>query len=326
MILGTGPSALVAGRLHQAPTDPRLALCFPGQGSQKPGMGRDTAETSAAARTVFEAADDVLGMPLSRLCFEGPEEELIRTANAQPAILVTSLALLAAAVENNTIDRRPRLCAGHSLGEYTALVAAGSLAFEDALRLVRERGRLMEEAGREQPGTMAAVVGLNDGDVEEICAETGAELCNYNSLGQVVIGGAPEAVERACRLAKERGGRGLALRVSGAFHTSLMEAAASRFAQALERTAIADPAVPVVGNVSGKPLLTAEDVMRELREQIRRPVLWQQSIERMIGEGVTTFVEVGPGRVLTTMLKRAAPQVKAIAIDGAGALTSAGDV
>lgn len=289
-------------------------------------MGRDAAETSAAARTVFEAADDVLGVPLSRLCFEGPEEELIRTANAQPAILVTSLALLAAAVENGAIARRPRLCAGHSLGEYTALVAAGSLAFEDALRLVRERGRLMEEAGRERPGTMAAVVGLSDGEVEKLCAETGAELCNYNSLGQVVIGGAPEAVERACQLAKKRGGRGLALRVSGAFHTSLMEAAASRFAQALERTAIADPVVPVVGNVSGKPLLTAEDVMRELREQIRRPVLWQQSIERMIGEGVTTFVEVGPGRVLTTMLKRAAPQVKAIAIDGVGALTGAGDV
>lgn len=326
MLLRTGPLALVAGRLHQAPTDPGLALCFPGQGSQKPGMGKDVAETSAAARMVFEAADDVLGMPLSRLCFEGPEEELIRTANAQPAILVTSLALLAAAVENGTIDRTPRLCAGHSLGEYTALVAAGSLAFEDALRLVRERGRLMEEAGREQPGTMAAVVGLNDGAVEEICTDSGAEVCNYNSPGQVVIGGSPEAVERACRLAKERGGRGLPLRVSGAFHTSLMEAATASFAQALERTAIADPTVPVIGNVSGEPLRTAQEVVCELREQIRRPVRWQQSIERMIGEGVTRFVEVGPGRVLTTMLKRAAPQVKAIAIDGVGALTGAGYV
>lgn len=326
MILRTGPLALVAGRLHQAPTDPRLALCFPGQGSQKPGMGKNAAETSAAARLIFEAADDVLGMSLSHLCFEGPEEELTRTANAQPAILVTSLALLAAAVENGTIDKKPRLCAGHSLGEYTALVAAGSLAFEDALRLVRERGRLMEQAGRERPGTMAAVVGLNDGAVEEICAETGAELCNYNSPGQVVIGGTPEAVERACRLAKERGGRGLALRVSGAFHTSLMDAAAARFVQALERTAIADPTVPVVGNVSGKPLRTAQEVMCELREQIRRPVRWQQSIERMIGDGVTTFVEIGPGRVLTTMLKRAAPQVKTISVDGIGALESAGDV
>lgn len=326
MTLTSSPSAFLGAKLHQAPVDPSLALCFPGQGSQKPGMGKDVFQTSAAARAVYRIADDVLGTPLSRLCFEGPEDELTRTANAQPAILVTSVALLAAALEGEALARRPSFCAGHSLGEYTALVSAGALAFEDALLLVQERGRLMEEAGQEQPGTMAAIVGLNEEAVEAICAEAGAEPCNYNAPGQVVIGGTPEAVEAACRLAKERGGRGLPLRVSGAFHTSLMDRAAARFSDIVARFPVRDPVVPVIGNVSGAPLQTAEDVRRDLQEQIRRPVRWHQSVTRMIDEGVASFVEVGPGRVLTTMLKRAAPQVKAIPFDSADALAIPTDV
>ncbi len=326
MTLTSSPSAFIAAKLHQAPADPGLALCFPGQGSQKPGMGKDVFEVSAAARAVFRAADDVLGRPLSQLCFQGPDEELTRTANAQPAILISSVALLAAALESEALAKRPSFCAGHSLGEYTALVSAGALAFEDALLLVQERGRLMEEAGREQPGTMAAIVGLEEEDVQVICADTGAEICNYNAPGQVVVGGAPEAVEAACRLAKERGGRGLPLKVSGAFHTSLMEQAAARFSEVVARFPVRDPLVPVMGNVSGNPLRTAEEVRRELQEQIRRPVRWRQSVLRMIDEGVSFFVEVGPGRVLTTMLKRAAPQVKAISIDSAEALNVLADV
>jgi len=289
-------------------------------------MGKDVFEASAAARAVFRSADDVLGMPLSRLCFEGPEDELTRTANAQPAILVTSMALLAAALEAEALARKPSFCAGHSLGEYTALVSAGALSFEDALLLVRERGQLMEEAGQEQPGTMAAIVGLDEEAVEAICAAAGAELCNYNAPGQVVVGGRPEAVETACRLAKERGGRGLPLRVSGAFHTSLMERAAARFCEAVARFPVRDPLVPVIGNVSGAPLRTAEDVRRELREQIRRPVRWHQSVRQMLDEGIASFVEVGPGRVLTGMLKRTAPQVKAISCDSAEALAMLADV
>jgi [acyl-carrier-protein] S-malonyltransferase len=289
-------------------------------------MGRDVAAVSPAARQVFETADAVLGEGLTRLCFNGPEEELTRTANAQPAILVASIAILAAAIEAGTLDRRPAYVAGHSLGQYTALVAAGSLSFEAALLLVRERGRYMEDAGREQPGAMAAVVGLSEEDVEALCRDAGAEPCNYNSPTQLVIGGTPEAVERACGLARERGGRGLPLNVSGAFHTSLMRSAAGRFATVLEAATILDPAVPVVGNVSGAALASAEAVAADLKEQVLRPVRWRQSVEFMAVNGVSTFVEAGPGRVLTAMLKRAAPELNAISIDGAAALANPANV
>ncbi|MEE8369862.1 MAG: ACP S-malonyltransferase, partial [Dehalococcoidia bacterium] len=193
-------------------------------------MGAEIYAVSAAAREVFQAAEAISEIELIRLCFQGPEEELRQTANAQPAILVSSLACLYAALESGTIERQPAFVAGHSLGEYTALVAAGSLTFEDALRLVGRRGRIMQEAGKAQAGTMAALLGLSNERVDEICRLSGAEPCNYNSPGQVVLGGTPSAVAQASALAKESGGRAIPLNVSGAFHTSLMATAAEEFA------------------------------------------------------------------------------------------------
>src|SRR4029453_491336 len=180
--------------LHDLPQDPELAFLFPGQGAQKVGMGLEAYQSSLAARAVYEAADHALELELSSLCFEGPEQELIRTDNAQPAILVTSLAILAAALDSGSVERRPAFAAGHSLGEYTALVVAGSIRFDDCLRLVRERGRLMERAGKQNTGTMAAIVGLGADEVRELCELSGTQVCNFNAQTQIVVGGAPAAV------------------------------------------------------------------------------------------------------------------------------------
>jgi [acyl-carrier-protein] S-malonyltransferase len=289
-------------------------------------MGGDLAAASAAAARVFQAADRALDMDLSGLCFNGPQEKLTATVNSQPAILAVSVACLAAALEAGTLDRRPGCAAGHSLGQYTALVAAGSLTFEDALLLVRERGRAMEKAAREQPGTMAALVGLDSRAAEEICRHSGAELANFNAPTQIVVGGTAGAIQRACLLAKERGGRGIALDVSGAFHTSLMRPAAEEFAGALAQAAIADPGIPVVSNVTARLLRDAAAVREDLREQVTRPVLWHQSVMTMIKGGATTFIEAGPGKVLTAQLRRTAPNVTAISIDGIGAIASPSNV
>jgi len=306
----SSPARLTADHLLQLPPDPQLALIFPGQGSQRVGMAREAADSSETAAAIFAQADQALGFPLSRLCFEGPEDALTETANTQPAILTASTAILAAALEAGTIDRRPAFVAGHSLGEYSALVAVRSLDFAAAVRLVRERGRLMEETGRSSPGTLAAVVGLDEATVEEICRESGAEVANYNAPTQTVIGGAPEAVERACALAKERGGRGLPVRVSGAFHTSLMQPAADAYGAFLGETEIVAPAIPVVGNVSAEPLTSADEVRADLGQQIRKPVRWYQSIDAMATAGVRRVIEVGPGEVLTNQLKRSHPALE----------------
>jgi len=311
----TSPSRLTADRLLQLSVDPQLALVFPGQGSQKMGMGRAAAESSATAAGVFAEANEALGFDLSRLCFEGPEERLRETANTQPAILAASVAILAAALEAGTIEHRPALVAGHSLGEYSALVAAGSLEFGAAMRLVRERGRLMDEAGQASPGRLAAVVGLDEATVEEICRESGAEVANYNAATQTVVGGPPEAVERACALAKERGGRGLPVKVSGAFHTSLMEPAAEAFSRLLADAEVDAPLIPVVGNVSGQTLTAAADVRADLEQQIRRPVRWHQSVDAMEAAGARRAIEVGPGKILTAQLKRSHPGLDARSIE-----------
>ena len=313
-------SAYVRDRLLGLPRAHDLAFIFPGQGSQKAGMGKEIAGLSATARDVFRAADDTLGARFSTLCFEGPDEELTRTANAQPAILATSIAHLVAAVETGTVTHCPAFVAGHSLGEYTALVVAGSLEFQDALLLVRERGRLMEEAGA-QGGTMAAIVALNEETVREICDLSGAELANCNSPSQFVIGGAAAAVERACALAKEGGGRSLPVQVSGAFHTSLMAPAADQFAAVIDEAAIRDPKMPVVSNVTARPMTAAAEVRDDLRRQVRSPVLWHQSIETMKSAGVAAFVEIG-ARVLTAILKRSYPELSSQAWDSAAALAS----
>lgn len=287
----------------------RVAWVFPGQGSQEVGMGRDLAEASPAARRVLETADAVLDYPLSRLCFEGPEDTLRQTAHAQPAIFAVSLACLEAARELGGLpEEDPAFVAGHSLGEYTALVAAHALDLEEGLRLVQERGRLMQEAAEAKPGTMAALIGLDDADVAELCRVTGAELCNLNSPGQVVIGGPVEAVEATMAVARERGAqRAVRLKVSGAFHTSLTAPAAQGMARAVAEASLRDPAIPVVVNGTGLPAPSASDIREELVYQLTHPVRWRESVEFMAGAGVSGFVEIGPGRVLSGLIRRIVP-------------------
>lgn len=285
------------------------ALVFPGQGSQYVGMGRGLWNASAKARELFTIADDTLSYRLSGLCFEGPEAELRETANAQPAILVVSIAAFTLLREAAEGELSPRFVAGHSLGEFSALVAAGALSFADALRLVRRRGELMSAAGQARPGTMAAVLGLDDGEVEAACAEAAfagiVVVANYNSAGQTVISGEPAAVERAGEIAKAKGARRvIPLPVSGAFHSPLMEPALEPFRRAVAECRIADPRWPVVGNVGARPLDSADEVRRELGGQLVSPVRWARSIEYMAEEGTGLFVEVGPGQVLAGLIKR----------------------
>jgi [acyl-carrier-protein] S-malonyltransferase len=300
----------------------REAWVFPGQGSQEVGMGCDLHQAFPAARRLFQEADETLSLPLSRLCFEGPEETLRQTINAQPAIMVVSLAGLEAAKEEGCLrEGSAAFMAGHSLGEYTALVAAGALSLGDGLRLVRERGRLMQEAGEKVPGTMAAILGLSEDEVADVCRQTGAEVCNLNSPGQIVVGGSVAAVTQAMEMAKARGARqAIRLNVSGAFHSSLMRPAAEGMAQALAQAHFAPPRVPIVANSTARPLTAIEAIQEELMQQLHRPVLWQRSVERMIEEGVTTFVEIGPGRVLTSLIRRINGGVSTKNISGAAAI------
>jgi [acyl-carrier-protein] S-malonyltransferase len=278
-------------------------------------MGREFDQVSDKARNIFAVADEVLSFPLSRVSFEGPEEALTETKNTQPAILTVSIVALVMGMESGAISSRPSYVAGHSLGEYSALVASGSLEFEAAVGLVRERGRLMEEAGKATPGTLAAIIGMDEETVEAICAESGAEIANYNAPTQTVIGGTPEAVERACSLAKERGGRGLPVKVSGAFHTSLMQPAADAFTKVLSSAHIGDSVIPLAANVGGNVITKAEDVRLDLEQQVRRPVRWHQSVDAMAARGVKSLLEVGPGKILTSQLKRSHPALEVRALE-----------
>ena len=309
-------------RFLAAPPDASLAIIFPGQGSHQVGAGRDLHDAFPLAKEVFQRSEQVLGFALTKLCFEGPDDALRDTANAQPAILAASLACLAAALEAGALRSRPAFMAGHSLGEFSALVAAGALDLEDALALVATRGRLMRDASEQQPGTMIAVIGLNGEALDEVCHASGVETCNYNSPSQVVIGGSVAAVKEAARLIKERGGRGLPLNVSGAFHTSLMAPAAREFDDILGPESIEDPVIPVVGNVTAHPMRNEAEVRSDLQRQIASPVRWHQSILHMRDAGITTFAELGPGRVLTTMLKRDTPELTLISLDGAATMAS----
>jgi [acyl-carrier-protein] S-malonyltransferase len=288
--------------------EPRLDLAwvFPGQGSQEVGMGQDIFSRYPEAREVFECADAVLDMPLTRLCFEGPEDELRQTVNQQPAIVAVSLAYLAAARGKHAgVERAPALVAGHSLGEYSALIAAGVLSFETGLRLVRERGRLMQVAGDRNPGTLAAVMGLDESALEEVCQEAGAEICNVNSENQIVIGGEHDAVSRAMDLARARGARKIVpLNVSAAFHSSLMRPAALGMAEAVATLEFRDPLMPIVANCSGELLRTGRSVKDELINQVSTAVQWRRSILNMLQAGISTFVEIGPGRVLNGLIRQ----------------------
>jgi [acyl-carrier-protein] S-malonyltransferase len=287
-----------------------VAFVFPGQGSQYVGMGRDLYETFPEAKAVFDEADRILGFPLSRLCFEGPREELDDTFNTQPAIFAMSVACLEALRGRSSVV--PLFVAGHSLGEYSALVASGALDFADGLYLVRERGRVMKEAGELNPGAMAAIIGLDAGTVEEICQEasiqcpaSSVQVANYNSPGQVVISGHKEALERALELAREQGARRvIPLAVSIASHSPLMRPAAQAFAPAVAQVDFHPPQVPVVANVTARPIATVAEIREELVRQLTSTVRWVESVQYLIAEGVTTFVEIGPKDVLTGLIRR----------------------
>lgn len=288
-----------------------LALLFPGQGSQTVGMGRDVFEAAPAARAVFEAADAALGLPLSRLCFEGPEQALVPTEIQQPAILTVSVALLRALEAR--IPVRPAFVAGHSLGEYTALVAAGAVDFEDAVRLVHHRGRYMQEAVPEGSGAMAALLGLAVRDVEAVCerarAESGALVtpANYNAPQQTVVAGAAAAVEAACAAAREAGARrAVQLPVSAPFHCALMEPAAAKLGPELEAADFRAPVPPVVTNVEARPNSDPKRIPELLRRQVTAPVRFVELVEQLAALGVERVLEVGPGRVLTGLVGRVA--------------------
>lgn len=298
---------------------PMLAFVFPGQGAQAPGMGLDVYEEYDSARAVFKAADERLGFSISRLCFEGPEEKLRETAIAQPAIVTASLAYLAA-LRDMDILPEPDFVAGHSLGEYTALAAASALDVADAVQLAALRGRLMQLASQQSPGVMAAVMGLDEAVINQAAAESGIFIANFNSPGQIVISGDRDRMATASEILVSKGARVVPLAVSGAFHTPLMAPAAEGLSKVVERLNFKDTAVPIVANTTGLPITGAEDIRAELLKQLTTSVYWQKSVEYMIGAGVSTFIEIGPGKVLSGLVRRINRDVRTINISEAQAI------
>ncbi len=301
----------------------KVAYVFPGQGSQWVGMGRDLYDSFDSAKAVFDQADQALGFPLSRLCFEGPEDELRQTINAQPALVAVSFACLEAIKEAAGSDGipSPTFVAGHSLGEYTALAATGVLGFADTVYLARQRGRLMHEAGLKQPGGMVAIIGLDQALLAEVCSETDTRMANINCPGQLVISGAKENLTLATDLAKSRGAyRTIPLQVSGAFHTPLMESAFDGMSEIIATLSFHDPVIPIIANTTAQPITTAQLIREELLGQLCNCIQWQRSIEYMVNEGVSTFIELGPGRVLSGLIKRINKDVKTLNIGDAQAI------
>jgi len=283
----------------------RIAFLFPGQGSQVVGMGQALAERYPEAREVFERADQVLGFSLATLCFEGPLEDLTRTENTQPALLVTSVAA------SRVLERKgihASAGAGHSAGEFAAHVAAGSLSFEDGLKLIRRRGELMAGAGKERPGTMAAVLGLDHEAIAAVLAKVNRPrdlaAANFNSPGQVVLSGTADAIEQATEEAKKAGAKKVVpLQVSAAFHSPLMEGAARGLAEALDQVEIRPARFPILANATAREAQSPDEIRVTLREQLLKPVLWEQSVRALLAQGVRRFVEVGQGRVLRGLVK-----------------------
>lgn len=303
----------------------KTAFIFPGQGAQSVGMGKDAFDAVPAARDLFLAADEQLGFPLSSIIFNGPDEDLKQTVNTQPALLATSMAYLEA-IRGKGIE--PDYVAGHSLGEYSALVCAGVLSFEEAVSIVRARGEYMEAAVPGGQGAMAAVLGADREALSELCKSITAkghvvELANMNCPGQIVISGSAQGVAAAAERVKEAGGkRAIPLEVSGPFHSTLMKEAANRLADKLEQAAFNTPSVPVVANVTARPVEDAAAIRGLLVEQVYSPVLWHDSVEWMIAQGVDTFVEIGPGSVLSGLIKKIDKSVKVINVNSLDSVSS----
>ncbi|MEK4321003.1 ACP S-malonyltransferase [Bacillus sp. FSL K6-3221] len=295
----------------------KIAFLFPGQGSQKIGMGKDLFDQEAVSKAVFEEADKTLGFDLSSMIFEGDAEELTLTFNAQPALLTTSIAILKKFEESGI---KVDYTAGHSLGEYTALVAAGALSFKDAVYAVRKRGELMNEAVPAGEGAMAAILGLDKAALEEVTKEVTesghlVELANLNCPGQIVISGTAKGVELASEKAKEKGAkRAIALEVSGPFHSALMKPAAEKFTDVLSKLDIADAKTPVISNVTADIVTSRDEIETKLIEQLYSPVRFEESVERLIDLGVTTFIEIGPGKVLSGLVKKVNRRLTTISV------------
>ena len=294
------------------------ALVFPGQGSQSVGMGKDLYDTYSVAKEVFQEVDDALEQPLSKIIFEGPIEVLTQTQNAQPALMAMSMAVVRVLQKEMGISLQEefKFVAGHSLGEYSALCASGALSLRDAAKLLRRRGEAMARAGEKNPGVMAAIIGLSMEDVRQVVAEANCFVANDNSIGQVVISGSKETVEKACSLATARGAkRALVLPVSGAFHSPLMQSAAEEMKDVLLSTPMQNPSIPVICNVTAQPETNAHVIKELLYEQITGSVHWTQSVQYMYSQGVDTLIEAGSGKVLSGLTKRIEPEMNSISLN-----------
>jgi [acyl-carrier-protein] S-malonyltransferase len=293
----------------------KTGYLFAGQGSQYIGMGKDLYESFPQAKAVFDKADQVLGFSLSQLCFEGPQEELTQTNNCQPAIVTATIASWEAFKSVNNIEA-DSYAAGLSLGEYSALVAAGAISFEDAVYITRRRGEFMEEEARLKPGKMLSIIGLEYAQVKQVCDEALIEIANLNCPGQIVVSGGADNILKAQSLAKEKGAKlAIILNVSGAFHSSFMKGASFKLAKELEKIKINTPWIPLISNVSAKPAFSVEEIKNNLIKQVVSGVLWEESMKFMLAQGVSNFIEFGPGKVLKGLMRRINPATTVTTIE-----------